>query len=63
MVTRRGGYSRIMEQMIFSIITAIMAVSREIRGWLEFRKREKEEDENLPPFLTILSSGTTFYTS
>jgi hypothetical protein len=49
-----------MTETICLIITAFAAVSREIRGWLELRKREKD-DESHPPFLNI-SFGTTFYT-
>ena len=49
-----------MFENIVLLITALSAVSREIRGWLELRKREKD-DESHPPFLNI-SFGTTFYT-
>ena len=44
-------------------MTALSAVSREIREWIKLRKREKD-DESHPPFLTIsiLPFGVTFYT-
>ena len=50
-----------MIEHICVIITALAAVSREIREWIKLRKREKD-DESHPPFLT-LSFGTRFYTS
>ena len=50
-----------MTETICLIITAFAAVSREIRGWIKLRKREKD-DESHPPFLTPLPFGTTFYT-
>jgi len=43
-----------MIETICLIITAFSAVSREIRGWIEVRTREKD-DEKHPPFLTLLS--------
>ena len=52
------------EQRMFDsiclLITALSAVSREIRCWIELRKREKD-DESHPPFLNY-SFGTTIYT-
>ena len=42
-----------MGELICLIITAFAAVSREIRGWIELRTREKE-DEKHPPFLNSL---------
>ena len=52
-----------MTENICIIITALAAISREIRGWIKLRKREKD-DESHPPFLniTILPYGTRFYT-
>jgi len=38
---------------IFMALTALSAVSREIREWIELRKREKD-DESHPPFLNSL---------
>ena len=49
-----------MVETLCLIITALSAVSREIREWLKLREREKD-DESHPPFL-IISFGTTFYT-
>jgi len=47
---------------ICMVITAISAVSREIREWIALRKREKD-DESHPPFLIYsFPTGTTFYT-
>ena len=43
-----------MAESICLLITALAAVSREIRGWIELRKKEKD-DELHPPFLTLLS--------
>ena len=39
------------EYSICMLITALAAVSREIREWIALRKREKD-DESHPPFLT-----------
>ena len=39
-----------MAESICLLITALAAVSREIRGWIELRKKEKD-DELHPPFL------------
>ena len=49
-----------MTEAICLLITALAAVSREIRGWIKLRKREKD-DESHPPFLNN-SFGTTIYT-
>ena len=57
---REAGYERKMFDSICLLITAISAVSREIRCWIELRKREKD-DESHPPFLNN-SFGTTIYT-
>ena len=47
---------------IFMALTAISAVSREIREWIALRRREKD-DESHPPFLIYsFPTGTTFYT-
>ena len=47
---------------ICMLVTALAAVSREIREWIALRKREKD-DESHPPFLniTFLPFGTKFY--
>ena len=52
-----------MTESICLIITALAAVSREIRGWLALKKRDKD-DESHPPFLILNFHpyGTTFYT-
>ena len=50
-----------MIETVCLIITTFSVVSREIRAWIELRKREKD-DESHPPFLTLLPFGTTFYT-
>ena len=52
-----------MTESICLIITALAAVSREIRGWLALKKREKD-DESHPPFLifSFRPLGAIFYT-
>ena len=47
-----------MTDTICLIITALAAVSREIREWMKLRKQEKD-DESHPPFLTLLSRWDT----
>lgn len=41
-----------MVDTICLIITALSAVSREIRAWIELRTRKKDEDD-YPPFSTL----------
>ena len=43
-----------MVELIYLFITALAAVSREIREWIKLRKEEKD-DEPHPPFLTYSS--------
>ena len=52
-----------MAESICLLITALAAVSREIRGWLKLRKREKDDDSH-PPFLTTTfrPRGAIIYT-
>jgi len=49
-----------MVESIYLIITAILAVSREIREWIELRKREKD-DESHPPFLTYFWHNILYF--
>ena len=55
--------TKTMAESICLLITALAAVSREIRGWLKLRKREKD-DESHPPFLTTTfrPRGAIIYT-
>jgi hypothetical protein len=53
-----------MFENIVLLITALSAVSREIREWVKMLNTREKDDESHPPFLiiSILPSGTTFYT-
>ena len=50
-----------MFENIVLLITALSAVSREIREWVKMLNTREKDDESHPPFLNY-SFGTTIYT-
>jgi len=52
-----------MFENIVLLLTAVSAVSREIREWVQMLKTREKDDEPHPPFLifSLLPPGITFY--
>ena len=51
-----------MLENICLLITVLTSLSREIRGWIALRKREKDDDSHPPFLIYCFPIGTIFYT-